>query len=118
MNRVFAIPERLRPSSGPLVSQSARRIRAAIAESDLVPVRIDRSIARSVLASLSQMIATALDGKRSMAELAHDERQVLRSDIYLAAERIVKLDKQRLLAGNANRESLLTMATLRNIALA
>jgi PiT family inorganic phosphate transporter len=49
------------------------------------------------LMAVNQLVRERLNGKQSIADLPHDQRQALRSDIYLASETIHKLDKQGLL---------------------
>ena len=63
------------------------------------------------LTVVNSTIAERLEGKSSLAGLPHDARQELRSDIYLAAETITKLNRQGLLARFEDRGSLLRYAT-------
>lgn len=62
------------------------------------------------LIAVNSLIASRLQGKQSLRELPAAERSALRSDIYLAAETILKLNKQGRLKNIENRESLLRYA--------
>jgi len=64
----------------------------------------------NALAEVNSTIAERLDGKSSLVALPHDTRHELRSDVYLAAETITKLNRQGLLARFKDRGSLLRYA--------
>src|SRR5262245_11526444 len=66
----------------------------------------------SALMAINHLIAVRLQGKAKLGDLAHNERQSLRSDIYLASETINKLNKQGLLRSSNGDESLLSYARL------
>lgn len=57
------------------------------------------------LASVNQKIVENLNGKNNLADLPHDDRRALRSDVYLVSESIAKLDKLKKLP--ADRSSFL-----------
>jgi len=66
----------------------------------------------SALSAIDHLIAVRLQGKAKLGDLAHNERQSLRSDIYLASETIKKLNKQGGLGSSNGDESLLSYARL------
>ena len=61
----------------------------------------------AALASINRLIGSRMEKKSSIGELSHDERQSLRSDIYLAAETIFKANRLGLLTDlDSHREAL------------
>jgi inorganic phosphate transporter, PiT family len=62
----------------------------------------------AALFAINHLIAARLQGKTRLSDLPRDQRQALRSDIYLASETITKLNRQGLLGGSTGNEALLS----------
>ncbi|HLY11356.1 MAG TPA: inorganic phosphate transporter, partial [Planctomycetota bacterium] len=61
----------------------------------------------AALAAMNHRLTDAMSGKTSFADLAEGDRKLLRTNVYLVAETIGKLNKQKLLGEDADKKVLL-----------